>query len=604
MIKWISKGFEIIFNFIVKYIKIIIKSILKVFEVLWLYLLDYLTYYYIVLLSPIILIVLAVMFVFTLIYLLPIYLYIAVKSLFGKKVLSPNEIIYVKEPYEPIKYLINNIKSFTLTLKYKYVFSAKFKSAWLLVKILTWQLVYGMFLFLLTAIIYLPFSLLSLVVYKDKHLDNKIILKSRVSNGLMMLKPIRLFNKSLTYEVFGAYLDEETKQLVLPKTTETSVFVKVLYDDKVTKEISIQIKRSEKADYLYHFNELKNEILKNKTYQVKLPVLVSDELNVKYENIWQRDKLNDNTLIVRSVVRKTDIKLILENKDKKAVFEQNIELRGLINPTKVRRLNGKPLILKNQEKIYKYLPKGYCYNFYDNPYLNHEGSIKIKDDISFMLPISIEGINEIYHLNIKHRASRKVLKSYIKELKTDLINDNKMGVNFKDIKREDGSIKSVQWCIDGKRQYGLLNKEELYRKIKQKKKTILTASFEFNGKKIDKKIKIYNEVDKKTLYNEKLNVFLGKYFNVVDKENNIYKIKNIYQVLNRKYIKLPTFVMGNILAIRLVTLDKELKNSGLILDEKRASFYLKTIVYENIFKRRVIHITLLNGKQLSKDNEE
>src|SRR5690606_7016348 len=155
--------------------------------------------------------ILFVMLIASFIYLLPQYVFIFIMSLFGKKILSINETIYINEPYHPIKYLYKNINSLLWNLKYKYTFSSKFESTWILIQIITLQSLYKTIFYIISVIIYFPLELLSYIVFNDKNITDRIVIKDDYSIGLIMLKPLVLFGKRLIYHIDGAIIDEETQ---------------------------------------------------------------------------------------------------------------------------------------------------------------------------------------------------------------------------------------------------------------------------------------------------------------------------------------------------------------------------------------------------------
>lgn len=587
-----------VFSSIGRILTITIRYIGHLIENIWLYVTDYATYYYIILLSPIILSILFVMLIASFIYLLPQYIFIFIISLFGKKILSINEIIYIKDPYHPIKYLYKNLNSLLLNLKYKYVFSYKLKGTWILIQIITWQLIFKTIFFVISIIIYFPFELLSYIIFKDKNIVDRIVIKDNYSIGLIMLKPSTLFGKRLTYHIDGAIIDEETKQFIVPNALEGSFKVEVIYDGNIVKTQRIKLKSNDSFIYLSEFNKLKQEILENKTFTIKLPQGNSELFNIKYETIWQRDIIDSNRLIVRSIARHTDLKVILESKTNKGYFEQNINLNHLINPTKLRRISKKVIRLKYKESIYKYLPKGYSYTFEDTPYLDRNGVIQTKDDISFDLNFNILGFEEYFKIVVLVKPSKDTLKEYIKQLSSNLIDEDNLEVNLNSITRSNNTIKNVTWEMNQEQLRTMTNQKLLYQQIKQNKKTVLRATFDFNRKRVVKKIIIRNRVNIDELYNDYLVDALKPYFEVIDKENSIFEINKISKILDFKTIKLPRFIFSKIICIRYETLSPNtIKNSGLIIGSNYKESKMRLVLYINIFKRKQIDVTFLKPRK-------
>lgn len=601
ILKQLIKLFNFIFQIIGKLFGYIgwiltttIRYIGRLLEIIWLYIVDYATYYYIVLLSPIILIILFGMLLVSFIYLLPQYLFIFMMSLFGKKILSINETIYIKEPYHPIKYLYKNLNSLLLNLKYKYVFSLKLKSTWILIQIITWQLVFKTIFFIMSVVIFMPLELLSYIVFKDKNIVDSIVTKDAHSIGLIMLKSAVVFGKKLTYHIDEAIKDEETQQFIVPNALEGSFKVEVIYDGKIIKTQRLKLKSNDNYIYLSGFNKLKHEILENKTFTVILPHVHHDLFNVRYETIWQRDILDNDFLIVRSIARHTDLKVIIEDKNKKGCFEQNINLNHLINPTKLRKLSNRVVKLKYQESIYKYLPRGYNYTFESTQYIDQKGDIQIQDDISFDLNFNISGFDEIFKVVVLVKGSKDTLKYYIKQLSSNLIDDDNLEVNLSHITRANDAIKKVTWQMNQEQLRVMPNQKLLYQQIKQNKKTVLTATFDFNRKQIVKKIIIRNKVNLDAYYKDYLADALKSIFEVIDKDNRIFEIKEIRDIFKYKTIKLPRFIFGKILCIRFETLSPDLiKNSGLILDNNFKEIKIRLILYIDLFKRKQIDVTFL-----------
>lgn len=607
LINLIYKGLVKIFILLFDCIKLLINKIGqllsyigKALKVVFMYLRDYLEYYYIVLLSPIIIIIFVVMTILAIIKLFINFVVIAFKSLMGKRVLEYNEIIYIKNTYFPSTNIFINAMSFNSNLKYNYVFGQKLQSSWILVNIFVWQLLYMTIFISITAIILLPVSLFSLLFKRNKDIRSRIIVLSRNFNGLIKFKKVKIFGHIIEGVINSeTYLEESTNQLIIKDCILEKNSLSIKKDNKLIAEFELSIKQDLNYEALKELFIIKEQLISMKYFQFNLPACQNSNLIVRYEKNWNRDKLTNSHMTLRSAATKTSIKVILCNLDGSVLVEQDVSLKKLTNPTAICRIanSNRVLYIKSGQFITRAFENKYRYIFEETDKVTRDGKVITVDDEQFITNVYIDGFKDIiYHIQVNVITDKTILNKYKDQLYEDLIVWDKKQINLRDIKRTDGSFKKVEWYINHKKTTSLSDQNNLFELFSNCPKIKVTSVFIFNNRIVSETIKIKNQVINKqdSLLKSLVSTFENEYI-INDKSRLIIKPNDLRQIgRNSFYIHLPTIANSKNLLIRWKSLNKNImKSSGKIIDSDFKEVRYKVVVYRNLFIKRKYQVTIL-----------
>ncbi len=585
----VFNGLQYIFNFVVKVVNRFI---------------DYLEYYYIVLLSPIIIPIFILMFVLATIKLLFIFISISIKTLFGYAVLERNEVIYVKTVYHPSKNIFRNVLAFNNNLKYDYTFSIKFKRTWILVNMIVWELIFLLVLTSMTAILFLPVTLISFIIHKDTDVSSRIIVVGKKINGQFKFKSVRLFGKKMHVRIENEMLvDAYTEQYLIKDSEAQFLNLSIYADDQKISSHKFLVQPDLAYEALKAFNLVKNELLSKTYYQFNLPTLKHDYLIVKYEKNWNRDTLLKTVFKLRHFSTKADLNVLIHKADGSLMLEQDVTISKLVNPSGLIKLSrsNKVLNMRTGDFITDKLDNKYRYVFEETSNVTKDGQIISPDDEIISVMVAIDGFETYkYKLQINMIADDERLDQYVEDLRSGFLDFENSRLQLSDIKRMDDTYKKVDWYINHENISSFADTRKLFDYVLSDPKIKVYVAFIFNGKYVQRKIKIDLNLYQQTDYLVELfNLKMKDTFKIVeDKNMKIMPFEKWALLNNQYYIDLPLFGTGKLLFLRWISTDKStLKSTGKIVSNDFKYVEFKVVCYYGLWIRKTFKVTIVNIQQ-------
>lgn len=608
IIKHLYKVAKQLFHIIYKFIRLVstvvyngLKRIFGVISKVFNRFRDYLEYYYIVLLSPIIVPIFILMFALATIKLLLIFISISIKTLFGYPILERNEVIYVKTAYHPGKNIFRNVIAFNNNLKYNYTFSIKFKRTWFLVNMIVWELIYLLILASITYILFLPVTLISLIIRKDVDVSSRIIVVNKKINGQFKFKKVTVFGKKVSARIENEILvDNYTQQRLIKNQEDQFLKLSVYADNQKISSYKFLIQPDLGYQALRAFNLVKKELLNTTYYQFTLPVLQDDNLIVKYEKNWNRDTLLKTAFKLRNFTTKTSLNVLIHKSDGSLILEQDVTISNLVNPAALIKLSksNKVLNIRTGEFITDKLDRKYRYLFEETSKVTKDGQVISIDDEVISVSVAIEGFETYqYKLKVNVIADYQRLDEYIEVLKNNFLDFENSRLHLLDIKRMDGTYKKVDWYIHHSIVETFADTRKLFDFVLSDSKIKVYVMFVFNGKYVNRKIEIdvnlYQQTDYLVeLFNHKMR---DTFKIVTDKDMKIMPFKKWELLNNQYYIDLPILGTGKLLFLRWISADKsKIKSTGKIISDDFKYAEFKVVCYYGLWIRKTFKVTIIN----------
>lgn len=599
---------ENIFKPIIKFTKYIARKLYNPISYLSSYLYDFFGNFYIIVFSPIILIILIILFIPAIIHNLLIYLVILFKTIFNKDCYK-EDLVTFKPNYNPSINLFTNVINEYKRKNEIFERSSDLKNIYLISEIIIWNSLFILIINIIFMIILLPLTIITLVInllFNNKLNEKSIIKRIRLKDSIdgtfkqkkLSFKNDKIqirFKDDLTYSnEFEAYIT--SKDL-------NKLYIEVRYDNKIIHKDYVNILYSNISymKYLIEINALK--IKENKTSIFVVPDYEDNNFKVTTEILRLKDKLDNNNYYLRNNANKTTIKLVVSELNTNNKLERNIKLNNLYNRTIVTKLNLNYNVfkLKQNESFLKYLDPRYEYEFKETKFVSSNGNINASDDEEIIVTFNVKGFSEEFNAYCYIKNSNKNLKILKKQITKPVIDINNKELLITNEISVDGYSRRVTWD-----NYSNIEQEitydSLYGYYGNSKYIELNSSFVFNNKTYNKLFKIINPgYNKKNHFDFNL-VALSKleYIKINDNTDINFYGKNKFLkknfLIKRKYIsyiKFPLLGHRYVKYIKWISLEPKLiSSSGKYKNYLDKEVKFKLVMYHNLFIRKTYIVTV------------
>ncbi|VEU80438.1 hypothetical protein [Haploplasma axanthum] len=559
-------------------------------------------YYYVLLLSPIVIPIFILLASVALIYSLFVSILLFFKSVLNFNHNEYNEILDVKNQYYPSINIHKLSNNYYKNLKYDYISSTKIKNSWIIVNLIVWQLIYKYLVIVIYSIVLLPITLIMFIFYKikynlikndlNKYVEKRI--KTNEINGLIKNKKYTFFGKKLEIKVSNSTYDDELDLFIL---NNEKTNIDIVYNNEIILNKEIKYNTNENYELYNMFNEIKNRLKDIKNYEFMLPSISNDNIQISYETTRRDDLIKDFLYTLRPNGDVARIKVFLKSKNN--TLEREIFVDTIINSRLISEevLNKKLINIKKGESFLKFLDKRLEYIFIENENINKDGKIKKLDDGLITVSFYIKDLPvRVYNVEVFVLTNEKDFNYYLSQLEIPKFDyeNQKMILNF-EITNRDNSKRNVSWFINGNEVYPDDSFDLHHRYYGVQKRYTATAVFSFNNKLVTKHFEFSNPTNKKEIHYKYALSEIIKSIDYLETDEEI-KFQTISKSMryykkshkkNNNYLYLPVFGESYVFVIKWKSLNPDIINSsGKIYKVTNDKVFFEVVMYRNIFNNK------------------
>lgn len=535
---------------------------------------DFKDYYYIWLLSPILLPTLIIFGLFVFIEVIMIHLWILFKVFFNIQ----NNVL--KEVYLPSINIFKFSRRFITLQKQKMGYQQKFRNAHSLMILFIWPL--SFFMRLLLSFVLLPWTIFILTFYGILYFKNRDQIEFVIDDyikmpdqvyGVLEAMKVKRYGHVISLYVKEAILDSDLNVYVIDKNLET-VRVEVWIDDQMHQAYTILNKPSAKMSLLYDMNCIQAMLKTQQTSTIALPKF--EDITINYQITHQADDIHGDILYLRPHANTTDLLIKITEND--ISYEKEVAINSIQTDVLERILLTDVFYGYQGLSVKHFLDPKLNYTFLPNEDLKND-IIHSKKQY-FSVTFQVIGKEDMYTINIQIVPSPLDLLAFERALQTPVYDKLSKSYKLPNTIILFGLIHQLEWFVDSKAFEQVVSLADLA--ITQYHTFVVRV---FDGYRTYEKTLTYEDERFKTaIYDIEFQAILSNLRGLCLNEG-------ICEVESTAHLSLPNSGLKYIKRLLWVSQDpKIIKSTGLIKQSGIVRF--KVVLYKHLFIKKVVFIKL------------